>query len=89
MNVFKSIKEFLSVKRENNATPEGICPNCWGRQKYEGEFFKAIHKEKIDLNNIDLKKGWIEAYAAKNLTGILMKEEGTTQICPSCSLTYE
>ncbi len=91
MNLFTQIKSFLQKKSDRNTenAPEGFCPNCWGRQEYGGQFFEAIHQEKIDLNNIDQKKGWIEAYAARYLEGIRLTKEDGSQKCPSCEIVYK
>ncbi|MFT5184571.1 MAG: hypothetical protein ACI84C_001703 [Flavobacteriales bacterium] len=86
MKVFESIKSFLSGQKSGDQiVPEGFCPNCWGRQEYEGEFFKAMKTEHIDTNNIDEKKGWIQGYAEKHLTGIQLKDKNGK---PECSVCY-
>jgi hypothetical protein len=77
------LKKYLSGDSEKVTVPEGYCPNCWGNQEYGGKFIAAVHNEKIDLNNIEQKRGWIEAYATKNLHGIQLKK--TT--CPVCKLS--
>jgi len=48
----------------------------------------SILKEEINLNNIDQKKGWIDAYAAKHLHGIKLQKKGNKVICPSCNLSF-
>jgi len=68
--------------------PQGYCPNCWGRQEYEGKFLEAMQKENIDLNNIDLKKGWIQAYATRNFEGITIRTTDDIEQCPTCKLAY-
>ena len=60
---------------------DGFCPNCWGRQEYQDQIIEAAEKQNVDLKNIDQKKGWIQAYAEKNLTGLKL-ESGS---CPVCS----
>lgn len=88
MNVFEIFKNLLQ-SNDKKATPEGYCPNCWGRQAYADKFYGAIYQEKIDLSNINEKKGWIEAYAAEHLEGIkLQKDEKASYSCPSCKLAY-
>lgn len=90
MDLAESIKSFV-VKKLNNEevkTPEGFCPNCWGRLEYEGEFHKAMMAEKIDTNNIEEKKGWIQAYTEKNLTGIKLLKKDALLICNSCNANY-
>lgn len=88
MGLFEAFKDLLNRKNTKGETPEGYCPQCWGRQEYEGKFYEAVHKEKVDLNNINEKKGWINAYVTQNLEGIKLKEVEGTRECPSCKLTY-
>lgn len=75
------------VKKDDpKLTPIGLCPNCWGRQSYGGQFYEALKKERIDLNNIEQKKGWILAYAAENFVGIDLLEEGNgALVCNHCT----
>ena len=88
MGIADRIIQFFRNRNEENNVPDGFCPNCWGRQEYEGAFFEAVHAEKIDLNNIDEKKGWIQAYAARNLEGIQLRKSNDQLVCPSCKLSY-
>jgi len=89
MNVFQSISNYLKKKEQGvNETLEGFCPNCWGRQEYEGQFFDALENENVDANNINDKKGWILDYAEKNLSGIQLKHENEQLICSKCKISY-
>ena len=83
--MFKQLKKYL--QSDQSTSPASVCPNCWGRQEYQGQFKEAIQKEEITLNNIDQKKGWIDAYAAKNLHGIRLEKKGNKIVCPSCKLS--
>ncbi len=67
---------------------KGYCPNCWGRQEYQDKLYDVVKSQKIDLNNIKEKKGWIQAYAAKYLGGLKLYENNGKQKCPSCSVEY-
>jgi len=45
-----AIKNYFKKKTENqnfNEVPEGICPNCWGKQEWEGHFYEKIKTQKI------------------------------------------
>lgn len=92
MNIIEIFSNLLKKKAEKNESvaPEGFCPNCWGKQEYEGKFYAAIEKEQIDLNNIKERKGWIQAYATENLEGI--KLHATTNgnyECNICKVNYK
>lgn len=69
--------------------PEGICPNCWGRNEYGGKFYEAMKNENIDINNTDEKKGWIQDYADKHLASIQLKHTDVGLVCSKCKLTYK
>ena len=90
MDLAENIKEFFIQKSntEEVDAPEGFCPNCWGRLEYEGEFHEAMMAEGIDTNNIEEKKGWIQAYTEKNLTGIRLLKKDALLICNLCKLDY-
>lgn len=90
MTVFENIKTLLSrnENKHEQAAPDGFCPNCWGRQEYSGSFYDAVKMEGIDTQNIELKKGWIQAYAEKNLSGIELKPNDAGLVCHSCQMAY-
>ncbi len=75
------LKSFFSKK-----TPviPGYCPNCWGRQEYQDQIHSAARKDQIDLNNIDKKMGWIQAYAAKNLSSMKLVDANGKMSCRGC-----
>ena len=88
MNLLSIVRNYLNGNSDSKDIPEGYCPNCWGRQEYAGQFFEAIKNEQIDLNNIDEKKGWIDAYATEHFEGIRLKQSGNVYECAACKLTY-
>ncbi len=87
MTLLEYIRTWLAGGKTN--PPEGYCPNCWGTQEYEGEFYKAIKNEGINVNNIEQKKGWIQAYAAENLSGIRLVPSDNQLVCNSCKIAYQ
>ncbi len=93
MKITERILTFLKKKEKGevkkNEAPEGICPNCWGKQEYGGQFYEAIKNYDIDINSNDPKKGWIEQYAEKSLLGIELKQEGAGYVCKTCKVTYK
>ena len=89
MSLIASIKNFLSKKTATIEAPADFCPNCWGRQEYGGKILEAIRHENIDLNNLDSKTGWVQAYAVRNFEGIKLHKKGEVLECQACSLTYE
>ena len=88
MSIFNFLKSKVS-NADTPASPEGFCPNCWGRQEYEGQFYESIKAEGINTNNVNEKKGWVTAYAEKHLTGIQLREDDAQLVCNSCNVRYE
>jgi hypothetical protein len=42
LSIAQNIKNYFNSKTEGTTTkkaPDGICPNCWGKQEWEGEFY--------------------------------------------------
>lgn len=88
MTLYNTLKSFLVNSDKPAETPEGVCPNCWGRQEYQGKFFEAVKREGIDTQNLAEKKGWIQAYAEQHLSGIKLSQKEQTITCVSCGLKY-
>ena len=88
MKLLDYLKSILKAKKEIQTEPSGYCPNCWGRQEYGGKFYKAVKTEGINTENIEAKKGWIQAYAQKNLTGIELNKQDSKLICNNCRVAY-
>ena len=88
MSGIKSIINYFTKKEANQKAPEGFCPNCWGRQEYEGEFFDAMKNEGLDVNNVSQKLGWVQDYADKHLAGVRLQQETTGLVCSKCKITY-
>jgi len=88
--MFKAIKEFLKNRSEGKKVlaPEGVCPNCWGRQEYGGQFFHAMKDAGIGTHNVVEKKGWIQGYAEKNLLGISLQSHENSLECQKCNTRY-
>lgn len=95
MSLFNQLKSFLqrtgqTTEETKIDVPDGICPNCWGREEYGGYFYESVKNEGVDINNISSKKGWIEAYVIERLGGIqLKKNTGGDLACPTCKVTYK
>ncbi len=84
---------FLDFFKKNKslsgeASPEGYCPNCWGRQEYGGEFYEAVRNYSHDVNAHDPHDGWVLDYAKKHLDGIQLVREDDHKVCQNCKVTY-
>lgn len=50
MSRIQSLKKYFIAKDTGNTSenaPEGICPNCWGKQEWEGDFYKLNKGSKL------------------------------------------
>jgi len=91
MTLFEHVKKYLKKdsKTAQVQTPEGYCPNCWGRQEYSGTLYQVLKAENIDSNNVDQRKGWIQGYAEKHLIGIRLNKVENKLVCDVCYTTSD
>lgn len=68
----------------------GACPNCWGKQDYDGKFVQFVEDATKDNTNqhAQNKKAFIQQFVETNVSGIKLKREGAKQRCPVCAITY-
>ena len=85
MNIFENVKAYFlakSDKKDSGKAPEGICPNCWGKQEWEGNFYK-----KIKANNITPQHDTYDSFIhkiAEKLDKITLKDD--VLICETCQM---
>ncbi len=91
MNIIESLLSYLKKNRDLNKddAPDGLCPNCWGRQEYGGKFYEAVKNHGLDVNSKDPNVGWVKEYAEKHLKGIRLEQSEDSVACPSCKLRYK
>lgn len=91
MKLIGNIIDYLKAKEtgEGPKAPEGLCPNCWGTQEYEGKFYHAIKNQKVDVNSSSEFLGWVQDYANKHLLGIQIKTQAEEKACEKCKLSYQ
>lgn len=90
MNIVHALLDFLKKKRrpDEKNVPEGLCPNCWGKQEYGGKFFEVAKNYNVDINSKDPSVGWVKEYADKYLLGIELKQQNGKLLCQKCKRTY-
>jgi hypothetical protein len=89
MNIIQNIKNYFTAKSEGNTTeksPQGICPNCWGKQEWDGEFYKLNKGNKLTGND-QTYTNFIYKIVESNIEGILIKED--TYDCETCKINYK
>lgn len=70
---------------------ENICPNCWGKQEYEGkirEYLKDQTKSNIN-KDIENQKAFVAQFMETHVTGIKLKRDGDKLVCHGCNTKVE
>ena len=69
----------------------GVCPNCWGKQSYDGKFKIFVEdRTKAHINHDKLyRKAFVQQFIETAITGIRLKKEGDTQSCATCNGKYK
>ena len=89
MNIFENIKNYFTAKlegKETEKTPEGICPNCWGKQEWEGEFYKLNKGNKL-IGNDKTYSSFIDKVVENNVAAITIKKD--TYECETCNVNFK
>jgi len=89
MTISERLIEFVKKSPKEADTPEGFCPNCWGREEYGGKFYEAILNNRTDIDDKDSKIGWVQEYANKHLLSIALENQGEEMACPKCKMNYK
>ena len=88
MNIITNLKNYFKAKSKGDETiktPDGVCPNCWGKQEWDGDFYK-----KIKVNNITPEHKTYDSFiheVASKLDKITLKED--ILICQTCNISYK
>lgn len=88
------IQSFLQYFQKTNsgdskATPEGVCPNCWGEQEYQGVVRKLYADKQIDVNNHAANHAFIQDFVVNHVDGIRLKRGQSGLECPRCKMSYD
>lgn len=86
MNLAESLKKYFRDKSNDKvigSSPEGVCPNCWGRQEWEGNYYELMKAKNItpESNTYD---SFINEVVRK-LDKITLKEDSYK--CTTCHMT--
>jgi hypothetical protein len=98
MGLFEKLFGRLTGKKttENEVTDQelieaGACPNCWGRQEYDNQFFEFVEDQtKANINkDKSHQKAFVQQFIEDNITGIRLKREGDQVVCHACNGKYK
>jgi len=89
--MIEELIEFFKKPKEEtkNHVPEGLCPNCWGKQEYDNTIRKMYKDKQIDVNNHTANYAFIQEFMVTNLNGIKLKKGNNSLECPTCKVTYK
>ncbi|NNL16822.1 MAG: hypothetical protein HKO81_09305 [Flavobacteriaceae bacterium] len=88
MSLIDSVKGYFKSKsqgKEVGKAPEGVCPNCWGKQEWDNEFYK-IKKSKDSLPESEVYNSFIKDVVIK-LDKITLTKD--TYTCETCKVSYD
>lgn len=86
MDLIETLAAFFNEPKEitEDKTPEGFCPNCWGRQRYDGKYREMVKDMQLDVNDHRANYAFIQKFVVENLNGIRLKNVVIGAECPSC-----
>ncbi len=88
MNILQNLKDYFKKKENDQETglaPEGVCPNCWGKQEWDGEHYKFMKGQNKNPSS-ETYNNFVQDVARK-LDKITIKEN--SYICETCQITYK
>lgn len=87
MDIIKSLTNYFNAKDNNKEIkhPEGICPNCWGKQEWDGEYYKKIKAYNITPQH-NTYNSFVHEVASK-LDKITLKDD--LLICETCKVSFK
>jgi hypothetical protein len=88
MSLIENIKSYFKKKTNNQeagAAPEGVCPNCWGKQDWDGEHYTFMKGQNSNPSN-DTYTNFVKDVARK-LDKIVVNKDN--YVCETCKVHYE
>ena len=78
-----------SPEETSESTPDGYCPNCWGRQHYDQVIRELYRDKQIDVNNDKANYTFIRDFVVRRIDGIQLIKGNNGYECPTCHSAYE
>ncbi len=81
-------KEVSTIFTSEEIANSGVCPNCWGKQEYDGQYIDYVKDQtKSNISGDKLhQKAFIQQFVETYLTGIQLKNDGNHKVCTACQL---
>ena len=88
--MIKVLVDFFSrpVEETKNEVPEGLCPNCWGKQEYDHQIRELYEDKQIEVNNHEANYAFIQDFVVTRIEGIKLKKGNNSLECPTCKAQY-
>tara|TARA_B100000795_G_C22803943_1_gene443637 strand:- start:1892 stop:2164 length:273 start_codon:yes stop_codon:yes gene_type:complete len=89
MSIIQNIKNYFTAKAAGETrekAPVGICPNCWGKQEWEGDFYKLNRGNKLVGNN-QTYNNFIQKIVENNISGITINQDNYE--CETCKISFK
>jgi hypothetical protein len=77
MSILENIKDYFSAKsagKEIKKAPKGICPNCWGKEEWDGEFYKLKKGNRL-VGNDQTYNNFINKIVESTISGIVINKD--------------
>lgn len=84
MNLIQNLKSYFKKKEKSRQAPKGVCPNCWGKQEWDGEYYKFMKGQNMNPSQ-ETYNNFVQDVARK-LDKITFKEDSYT--CETCKVSY-
>lgn len=86
MGLIENLTVFFKKPAEatKGKVPEGVCPNCWGTQGYDGTIRDMYKDKQIDVNNHEANHNFIKEIVVQYIDGIKLIKGTSDLECPTC-----
>ena len=88
MSLLENVKNYFKKKETsetNTNAPKGVCPNCWGKQDWDGEYYKFIKGEDGNPSK-EIYNSFIKDVTRK-LGKITIDE--SSYVCETCKTNFK
>lgn len=88
--MIKVLLDFFSRPQEEtkNEVPQGVCPNCWGKQEYDNQIRELYKDKQIEVNNHEANYAFIQDFVVTRIDGIKLKKGNNSLECPTCKAKF-